>query len=64
MPNEQYPHYQQDPERLWRATEGTAGIPPQPRYWHPRALGGGALSWAGLNKLPAGSSSQHRLNTL
>ncbi|MET8041729.1 DNA repair protein [Micromonospora sp. NPDC005215] len=63
MPNEPYHRYQQDPERLWRAAESAGGIPPQPRYRNPRMVGGGVLSWAGLNNLPAGSSSRHRLNT-
>ncbi|MBQ1030192.1 DNA repair protein [Micromonospora sp. SD19] len=60
QPNDQY---EQDPERLWRAAEAVGGNPPQPRYRNPRTVGSGDLSWAGLNKLPAGSSSRHRLNT-
>ncbi|WCN82658.1 DNA repair protein [Micromonospora sp. LH3U1] len=64
MPIQPNDHYQQDPERLWQAAETVGGNPPQPRYRNPRAAGGtNALSWAGLNKLPAGSSSRHRLNT-
>ncbi|MEU7590792.1 DNA repair protein [Micromonospora sp. NPDC049230] len=62
MPNEPY-HHQQDPERLWRTAGTAGGIPPQPRYRNPRAIGGSALSWAGLNKLAVGSSGRHRLNT-
>ncbi|MEU8331108.1 DNA repair protein [Micromonospora sp. NPDC048839] len=63
MPNEQYHRYQQDPARLWQAADAVDGNPPQPRYRKPRTIGGGALSWAGLNKLPAGSFSRHRPNT-
>ncbi|MEO3769968.1 DNA repair protein [Micromonospora sp. B9E7] len=62
MPTQPNDHYQQDTERLWRAAETVGGIPPQPRYRHPRAVGGDDLSWSGLNKLSAGSSSRHRLN--
>ncbi|MET7667465.1 hypothetical protein [Micromonospora luteifusca] len=64
MPIQPNHQYQQDPERLWQAAETVGQLPPQPRYRNPRAAGGvGTLSWARLNKLPAGSSSRHRLNT-
>ncbi|MEV4120470.1 DNA repair protein [Micromonospora sp. NPDC049645] len=63
MPIQPKDHYQQDPERLWQVAEAVGGNPPQPRYRNPRTAGGGALSWAGLNKLSTGSSSRHRLNT-
>ncbi|MEV4494206.1 hypothetical protein AB0J84_00650 [Micromonospora arborensis] len=64
MPMQPNHHYQQDPERLWQAAETVGGLPPQPRYRNPRAVGGAdILSWARLNRLSAGSSSRHRLNT-
>ncbi|MEV1158562.1 DNA repair protein [Micromonospora chokoriensis] len=62
MPMQPNDHYQQDPERLWQAAETVGGIPPQPRYRHPRTAGAGDLSWCGLNKMSTGSSSRHRLN--
>ncbi|MFF0154799.1 DNA repair protein [Micromonospora sp. NPDC005203] len=63
MPIQPSDHYQQDPERLWQAAEAIRSSPSQPRYRKPRTIGGGALSWAGLNKLPVGSFGRHRLNT-
>ncbi|RQX18450.1 DNA repair protein [Micromonospora ureilytica] len=62
MPIQPSDNYQQNPERLWQAADAVGGNPPQPRYRNPRTIGGGALSWAGLNKLSVGSSSRHRLN--
>ncbi|WP_433552996.1 DNA repair protein [Micromonospora zamorensis] len=63
MPIQPNDHYQQDPERLWQAAETVGGVPPQPRYRNPRAVGRGSLSWSGLNKLSVGSSGRHRLNS-
>jgi N-dimethylarginine dimethylaminohydrolase len=62
MPMQPNDNYQQDPERLWQAAETVGGIPPQPRYRHPRVVGAGDLSWCGLDKMSAGSSNRHRLN--
>ncbi|MEW2432232.1 DNA repair protein [Micromonospora sp. NPDC047644] len=62
MPIQPSDHYQQNPERLWRAAEAVGGNPPQPRYRNPRTVGGD-LSWAGLNKLSVDSSGRHRLNS-
>ncbi|MCO1599648.1 DNA repair protein [Micromonospora sp. RHAY321] len=61
MPIQPNDRYQQDPERLWRSTEPADRFPAQPRYRGTRATD--ALSWAELNKLPAGSSARRGLNT-
>ncbi|MBM0274265.1 DNA repair protein [Micromonospora tarensis] len=63
MPIQPNDHHRQDPERLWRVAELIGGVPAQPRYRTPRAIGAGTLSWAGLNDSPVGNSSRHRLNT-
>lgn len=64
MPIQPNDRYQQDPERLWRSTEPAEGFPAQPRYRGTRTTkGAAALSWAELNKLPAGSSTRPGLNT-
>ncbi|MFD6565054.1 DNA repair protein [Micromonospora profundi] len=61
MPTEPNDRHLQDPERQWRAAEAVGHLPAQPRHRAPRTTG--ALSWAALDALPAGSSSRHRLNT-
>ncbi|MFU8853719.1 DNA repair protein [Micromonospora sp. SL1-18] len=60
MPNQPSDRYQQDIERSWPAA--TAGpCPVQPP--HREVRNGRPLSWAELNALPAGTSTQHGLNT-
>ncbi|MEV4820679.1 hypothetical protein ACGFIE_13765 [Micromonospora sp. NPDC049275] len=61
MPIQPNAPFHQNPTRLWRAAEATGPLPAQPRYRVTRTTG--ELSWAKLNKLPAGSSSRHGLNT-
>ncbi|MGI5523024.1 DNA repair protein [Micromonospora sp. CA-259024] len=64
MPIQPNDRYHQDPERLWRATEPADRFPAQPRYRGTPATGvSDALSWAELNKLPAGGSAQRVVNT-
>jgi len=61
MPIQPNDRFHQDPTRLWRAAEVAGPLPAQPRYRVTRTTG--TLSWAKLNRLPAGSSSRHGLNT-
>jgi hypothetical protein len=65
MPKQPNDRYQQDTERLWRAAETAGRFPAQPPYRGARAAGGtgGTLGWAELNKLPAGVSTRHGLNS-
>ena len=63
MPIQPNDRYQQDPERLWRAAEAAGGVP-GPAALPGRPVGrGGALPWAGLDKLSVGTSSARRLLT-
>jgi hypothetical protein len=61
MPIQPNDRLHQHPTRLWRAAEAAADVPAQTRYRMIRTAGG--LSWAALNKLPAGSSSGPGPNT-
>ncbi|MFI0791350.1 DNA repair protein [Micromonospora rubida] len=62
MPNLPYNRYPQDPERRWR--EARSGrFPAQPAYCEVRNARRAepALSWAELNRLPAGVSTRRGL---
>ncbi|WBB70572.1 DNA repair protein [Micromonospora sp. WMMD812] len=61
MPNQPNDRYQQDTERLWRVPEA-GRFPAQPPHRGARS-DDAALSWAELNKLPAGASARHGLNS-
>ncbi|PZF91858.1 DNA repair protein [Micromonospora deserti] len=62
MPNQPNDRYQQDTERLWRATRAAGRFPAQPPYRGNRAVDADTLSWGELNRLPAGASTRHNLN--
>ncbi|MFI5927330.1 DNA repair protein [Micromonospora sp. NPDC051543] len=59
MPIQPNDRFHQHPARLWRAEGSTADAPTQARYRMIRTTG--ALPWATLNELPAGSG-RHGLN--
>ncbi|MEU5913983.1 DNA repair protein [Micromonospora sp. NPDC047527] len=60
MPIQPNDRHQQDPARQWRATGAAGRFPAQPRHRARRTSG--ALSWAELDALPAGTSSLRHLN--
>ncbi|MFF5069835.1 DNA repair protein [Micromonospora olivasterospora] len=61
MPNLPDDRYQQDNQRRWR---DAGGFPAQPPYREARVPRGteATLSWAQLDRQPAGAASRHGLN--
>ncbi|MFI6262348.1 DNA repair protein [Micromonospora sp. NPDC051006] len=62
MPIQPNDRFQQDTDRLWKASESAGRFPAQPPYRGARQAGEGQ-GWAELNKLPAGVSARHGLNS-